>query len=133
MGVIESLQRQSKQTDDDEASEETDGTDERPDVVLEDAELCSETSDMLKEDTEGKEGIQKSPTKFKPQEQKTASGGDSIPTEKPLKKPDSVDDEHEKSGKETIKAAVDNKVKRTNKRKADDSPGARVKTRKQKA
>ncbi|XP_058195511.1 E3 ubiquitin-protein ligase ORTHRUS 2-like isoform X1 [Rhododendron vialii] len=137
MGVIESLQRQSKQTEDDEASEETDGTDEKPDVVpdvvSEDAELCSETSDMLKEDTEGKEGIQKSPTKIKPQEQKKSSGGDSIPTEKPLEKLDSVDDEHEKSGKETKKAAVDNKVKRSNKRKADDSPGARVKTRKQKA
>lgn len=130
MGVIESLQRQSKQTEDDEASEETDGTEEKSDVVPGDTELCNENSDILKEE---KEGIQNSPSKIQPQEQKKASGGDSIPTDKHLEKTDSVDNEHEKSGKEAKVTAVDNKVKRTNKRKADDSPDARVKTRRQKA
>lgn len=130
MGVIESLQRQSKQTEDDEASEETDGTEEKSDVVPGDTELCNENSDILKEE---KEGIHNSPSKIQPQEQKKASGGDSIPTDKPLEKTDSVDNEHEKSGKEAKVTAVDNKVKRTNKRKADDSPDARVKTRRQKA
>ncbi|KAI8021332.1 E3 ubiquitin-protein ligase ORTHRUS 2 [Camellia lanceoleosa] len=55
MGVIESLQHQSKETEDNESSEETDCTCEKFDVVSGDAELCNVNSDILEED-EGKKG-----------------------------------------------------------------------------
>ncbi|CAL5386859.1 unnamed protein product [Camellia sinensis] len=106
MGVIESLQHQNKKTEDNESSEETDCTCEKSDVVSGDAELCNVNSDILEED-----------------EGKKARGGDCI-YEKSLEKTDAVNDvdissvKHEMSSNKKIKeTAVDNKFKRTYKRK----------------
>ncbi|PSR84606.1 E3 ubiquitin-protein like [Actinidia chinensis var. chinensis] len=142
MGVIESLQRQSKEAEDNESSEETDGTDEKSDVVPGDTELSNINSDIVIEE---KEGIQNSPSKTQPEEThklKKESGGDCI--ENPLEKTDAVSDhkicaaaKQELPAKEVKETAIGNESKRTNKRKADDgicsSPVAGVKTRSRKA
>ncbi|XP_057507883.1 E3 ubiquitin-protein ligase ORTHRUS 2-like [Actinidia eriantha] len=144
MGVIESLQRQSKEAEDNESSEETNGTD-MSDVVPADTELSNVNSDIVEEEKQNKEDIENSPSKIQPEEThklKKESGRDCI--ENPPEKTDAVSDNEisaaavlEMPAKESKETEGDNKSKRTNKRKANDgiclSPVAGVKTRSRKA
>ncbi|PSS13725.1 E3 ubiquitin-protein like [Actinidia chinensis var. chinensis] len=145
MGVIESLQRQSREAEDNESSEETNGTDNMSDVVPADTQLSNVNSDIVEEEKQNKEGIENSPSKIQPEEThklKKESGRDCI--ENPLEQTDAVSDNEiiaaavlEMPAKESKGTEVDNKSKRTNKRKANDgicsSPVVGVKTRSRKA
>uniref|UniRef100_A0A5B6YJ20 RING-type E3 ubiquitin transferase n=1 Tax=Davidia involucrata TaxID=16924 RepID=A0A5B6YJ20_DAVIN len=150
MGVIESLQRQTKKMEENvESSEETDGTDKKSDMVAAEIEISDMNSEIgiLEED---KEGILNPPTKVKPQQtyrRMKESGGDLLSEEKLVEKPDAVNGDIEISpvkpqmsdNKEVQATFVDDKVKRTFKRKkADDgicssTLDAGVKTRSKKA
>ncbi|XP_059633421.1 E3 ubiquitin-protein ligase ORTHRUS 2-like [Cornus florida] len=137
MGVIESLQRQTKEMGENiESSEETDGTDEKSDVVAGDTEVCDKNFELSEED-EGKQGILNSPTKIKAKQ--TYKGKES------LEKPDAVNGDNDVSpvkpqlSDKKVQETVDGKSRRTSKRKkatdanCSSTLDAGVKTRSKKA
>ncbi|CAL5420994.1 unnamed protein product [Camellia sinensis] len=136
MGVIESLQEQSKETEEN-VCEEADGTDGKSDVVSSDTELCNTNADI----PEDKEGIDNSPSKVQPEQTdklKKESGAEQILLENPLEN-DAANDVEISGEKELKETAVDAKPKRTLKRKkANDGISSSMldkgaKTRSQKA
>ncbi|XAR48247.1 Histone-lysine N-methyltransferase [Bertholletia excelsa] len=147
MSVIESLQNQIKETEDNESNEETEGTDEKSDVVSGDTEPCDVKSDTLMQD-KVKDDIQNYPPKMQPQQtnkRKQVSGGDCTPDKNSKEKTEAVIDDIELNlvedgfpGNHELKeTAVGSPLKNNKRQKARhgicSGPGDGVKTRSHKA